>query len=285
MKIGVLAESFNLPREDALVKAAALGLDGVQMHVAIGEDPVMNMTEADLAGLRQKCQSLGLEISATCGDLGGYGFERAEDHARLLPQMRRVLDVTQALGSRVVTTHIGVIPSDRQAPRYEVMRSALAAIGHDAETRGLALAIETGPEPSRVLRQFIEDTGSPAVRVNLDPANLLMVLNEDPVEAVNILGPYLIHTHAKDGLHHRACDPLKVYHAFAEGGFDQLQKESGMLFEETPLGQGGVDWPAYLAALRKVGFDGYLTIERETGPDPSADIAAALSFLRQHLSP
>lgn len=283
MKIGTLVESLKLPIEKGLEKAADLGLDGVQLHVAAGERPLFEMTDGEIAFLREKCRGLNLEISAICGDLGGYGFERAVDNVVRIPQMRRVVDVTEAFGCRIITTHIGVIPSDRNDPQYAVMRAALAEVGAYAQSRGVCLAIETGPEPSRVLRQFIEDTESDAVKVNLDPANMVMVLNEDPVEAVAILGPFIIHTHAKDGVHLRRCDPQKVYHAFAEGGFEKLLEETGQLFEETPLGQGQVDWPAYLAALRGVGFDGYLTIERETGADPEADIAAAVTFLRQTL--
>lgn len=283
MKIGVLADSLKRFHGDGLEKAASLGLDGVQLHVATGDRPIFKMTHDEIVRLRKKCQGLGLEISAICGDLGGFGFERAADNIERIPQMRRVVDVTEALGCQIITTHIGVIPSDRDAPSYEVMRAALAEIGDYALSRGIFLAIETGPEPARVLRQFIEVTGSGAVKVNLDPANLIMVLNEDPVESAAVLGSQTVHTHAKDGVHYRRCDPQKVYHAFAEGGFDRLLEETGQLFEETPLGQGQVDWPAYLAALRGAGFDGYLTIERETGDDPAADIAAAADFLRKQI--
>lgn len=284
MKIGALVDSLKLPLEEGIERAATLGLDGIQMHVAVGECPVWERTDEEIVRLREKCRSLGLEISATCGDLGGHGFERREENATRIPQMRRVVDVTDALGCKVVTTHIGVIPSDRDCPQYEVMRAALAEIGDYAGGKGLCLAIETGPEPARILRRFIEDTGSDAVKVNLDPANMIMVLNEDPAESAALLGPYIVHTHAKDGVHYRKCDPMKVYHAFAEGGFDKLLEETGQLFEETPLGQGQVKWPAYLAALRGAGFDGFLTIERETGGNPAADIAAAVSFLRQALA-
>ena len=40
---------------------------------------------------------------------------------------------------------------------------------------------------------------------------------------------------------------------------------------------------AYLQALRQVGYDGFLTIEREVGADPQGDIAAAIAFLQSKL--
>ena len=73
-------------------------------------------------------------------------------------------------------------------------------------------------------------------------------------------------------------NPEDVYHAFAIGGVDALNACKG--FKEVPLGEGEVDWDAYLAALRDIGYDGFLTIERETGADPEADIVMAVDFLR-----
>ena len=51
-------------------------------------------------------------------------------------------------------------------------------------------------------------------------------------------------------------------------------------YKEVPLGEGSVDFPAYLKALEDIGYKGFLTIERECGPDPAADIKLAADFLR-----
>ena len=54
-------------------------------------------------------------------------------------------------------------------------------------------------------------------------------------------------------------------------------------FEEVPLGQGGVPYAKYLAALEEIGYKGFLTIEREVGGNPYADIELAVNFLKQHM--
>jgi sugar phosphate isomerase/epimerase len=46
-----------------------------------------------------------------------------------------------------------------------------------------------------------------------------------------------------------------------------------------PLGQGGVPYPEYLAALKSIGYEGFLTIEREAGDTPADDIKLAYDFL------
>ena len=108
--------------------------------------------------------------------------------------------------------------------------------------------------------------------------------NCDAAEAVRILGPYIVHTHAKDGIHLRDCDPARVYNAFAEGGFGRLVAETGELFREVELGKGQVQWHPYLVALKECGFDGFLTIEREVGSNPDGDISNAIHFLRRELN-
>lgn len=63
--------------------------------------------------------------------------------------------------------------------------------------------------------------------------------------------------------------------------------ESDMLgdssFIELPLGQGDVDFPQLPQGLGDLGFQGFLTIEREVGDDPAADIALAVKFLQEHI--
>ena len=56
--------------------------------------------------------------------------------------------------------------------------------------------------------------------------------------------------------------------------------KNGAPFIELPLGYGNVNWNAYLRALQDVGYKGFLTIERECGENPAADITLAANFLR-----
>jgi len=150
-----------------------------------------------------------------------------------------------------------------------------------AKSKGITMAIETGPEKAATLLAFLQDTKG-GIGVNLDPANFTMVTNQDAVEAVYMLKDYIVHTHAKDCiLLDPNLDPASVYHAFAIGGVDALNASKG--FKEVPLGEGQVDWPNYLKALKDIGYDGFLTIERECGENPKADIFKAVDFLRNLL--
>lgn len=281
MKIGVIIETFRLPLEQSLDLAAGYGIDGVQIYAR--NQRLTDRTPGELRDFAKLFSSRGLEIAAVCGDLGGHGFRSLADNGARIAETFRILEAMRELNCRVLTTHIGTVPRDTASAVYTEMAAALRRVGEFAAKLDMALAIETGPETAAALAEFLRCVGSPGIRVNFDPANLKMVQNADVVEAVAILGPDIVHTHAKDGVHYRDCDPERVYDAFARGGFEQLVAETGRLFAETPLGEGDVDFPRYLAALRKVGYDGYLTIEREVGGNPAADIRKAVEFLRNQL--
>ncbi len=282
MKLGIITDCLKCESlDEALAAAAALGIQGVQIYATSGVFSPDVLSEEQIKHYRQVLAALGLEVSALCGDMGGYGFERAEDNPERIEKTKKIIDLAVVFDTKVVTTHIGVIPADRTDPRYAIMLDALRKAGAYAHERGVTLAIETGPELAPTLKQFVEDAGE-GVGVNLDPANFVMVSGQDPVEAVYLLKDHIVHTHAKDGkkLHDRLT-PEDVYHAFAVGGVDALNACTG--FEELPIGTGSVAWDAYVGALREIGYNGYLTIEREAGIDPREDIQNAVSFLKQKI--
>ena len=280
MKIGVITDCFKKTHAEGIELASKLKLDGVQIYATTGEFSP-NLTQEEKDRYKTLLKEKDLEVSALCGDMGGYGFEREEDNAERIEKTKAIVDLAVEFGTKVVTTHIGVIPEDKTNPRYGVMNKALTEGGLYAKEKGVTLAIETGPEKAKTLLAFLEDTKG-GVGVNLDPANFTMVTGQDAVEAVYLLKDYIVHTHAKDGVMlDKNQDPTEVYHAFAVGGVDALNACEG--FKELPLGEGQVDWKNYLKALKEIGYDGYLTIERECGENPEQDIEKAVAFLRKNL--
>lgn len=272
MKIGVITDCFQLPLEESLELARSLGFDGVQIYATTGEFSPQTLTAERKATIKALLSKHKLEISALCGDMGGYGFQIEQDNPERIEKTKAIIDLAEEFGVSVITTHIGVIPASRSHPRYQTMLKAMQQCGSYAHTKGITLAIETGPENADTLLQFVQDAGA-GVGVNLDPANFVMVTGQDPAEAVAKLGSYIVHTHVKDGIMLKKTDPEIIYDHFAQGGIEALNVAD--YFIETPLGEGHVDFPKYIAALKEAGFDGYLTIERETGQDPAADIKLA----------
>ena len=278
--IGVIIDSFRLPIKDAVKKAAEVGAQGIQVYSTRGEMAPENLDAAARAEFKKLVEGNGLVISALCGDLGGGGFSFADRNPEKIEKSKRILDLAKELGTNVVTTHIGVVPEDKNHDRYKVMQEACYELSRYADEIGAHFAIETGPETSAVLKDFLDSLGSTGVGVNLDPANLVMVTGDDPVGAVYNLQKYIVHTHAKDGVQNFVEDPEIVY-GLKKRPVDVIV--TGDSFDEVPLGEGSVPWAGYLKALDDIGYRGFLTIEREVGDNPAEDIRKAVKFLEDRI--
>lgn len=281
MKIGVMVDSLRMPVRQGIRKAKELGAAGIQVYAVAGEMSPEALTSADRRELADLIRSEGLALAAICGDLGGHGFQREADNPSRIERSKRIMELAKELGTDVVTTHIGVIPGNESDRTYGVLYEACSRLGEFADAMRASFAIETGPEPAARLARFVRQLPCRGVRVNFDPANLAMVIGENPAEAVREVGDLIVHTHAKDGIMLKRCDPVELYRTFAEGGGDVRPEDC---IREVPLGEGAVDFPRYLASLRSVGYDGFLTIEREVGEQPEEDIRRAIVFLRLMLA-
>lgn len=277
MKIGAIAESFNKPFKEAIESIAALELDGVQMY-ADTETVYAKMTAKEIKEVKKIIDGAGIKVSALCGDFGCdmyYTRDRAQ-----IDKEKRIMEIAKELGTDIVTTHIGVVPEDFACKQYESMHEVCRELAEFADTMGGHFAVETGPERAELLKKFLDNLGSRGVAVNLDPANLVMCAGDDPVKAVYTLKEYIVHTHAKDGKQLKKVDTRTLY---CPQYYGLEQGDWGSIIE-MPLGQGNVNWANYLKALKEIGYNGYLTIERECGENPAADIELAANFLREKLS-
>lgn len=273
--IGVMLESFHKPAAEAMDIAQSLGVQGLQVYATPSALENKGITTpAAQKEFFKMVKDHGLVISALCGDLG-HGFGNAELNPDLVEKSKRILDLAMTFETNIVTTHIGVVPSSPDHPRYKIMQDACGELAAYADTLGAHFAIETGPETSLTLKGFLDSLHSTGVGVNLDPANLVMVTGDDPVQAVHNLKDYIVHTHAKDGRKLEDRDPEIIY-GLRPG--DPLVTNPA--FIELALGDGDVPFPAYLKALDEIGYKGFLTIEREVGENPTADIEKAVNFLR-----
>lgn len=284
--IGVMLDSFKLDTKTAIQKAALLGAKGLQMYATSGEYSPEYLTSNKRKELLAMVKANGLLFSALCGDLG-QGFGNKDKNPELIEKSKRIMDLAKDLETNVITTHIGVIPKDKNHERYKIMQEACYTLSRFADTLDGHFAIETGPEIAITLKEFLDALHSKGVAVNLDPANFVMVTGDDPVKAVYTLKDYIVHTHAKDGRRLLVKDPEIIY-GITEEETTIAASQSNFMFANTnqpfielPLGEGDVDFTEYLKALDDIGYKGFLTIEREVGENPEEDIKNAVIFLNK----
>jgi sugar phosphate isomerase/epimerase len=223
--------------------------------------------------LRQALDQFGIE--ATCAVAIGpkpevYDFYKGPTTIGLVPReyrkarIARIKDVSEfakLAGLSAVQTHCGFIPEDPNDPLYGEAVEAIRTVARHCRDNGQRFRCETGQETPITLLRAIRDVRLDNVGVNFDGANLVLYGKANPVEALDVLGPYIEGVHAKDGVY--PTDPKK-------------------LGEEVPIGQGKVDFPALIAKLKKLGYRNPLTIEREIrGEKQTADVLAAKAYLEK----
>ncbi len=214
----------------------------------------------------------GLEVSATCIGFTGEdystiqriaatgGFVPDELFEERFEQTVRTADLTARLGVKMLATHVGFVPHDRNDPKYKVMVERLRRITDALDRRGVTLLMETGQEKADALVRFIDDVGRSNIRVNFDCANMVLYGAGDPVEAVGILGDRIAHVHMKDATW--SSQPGKTWG------------------QEVPLGDGDANIPQVVSKLRAMGYSGPLVIEREGGTNRLGDIRDGAELLR-----
>jgi sugar phosphate isomerase/epimerase len=188
---------------------------------------------------------------------GGFGDPATRPER--LERFAWALERTRALGLSDLMLHAGFIPVVGSPARTSFL-DTLARVGDLAAAKGVTVAFETGQETADLLRRTLDDLRCANLKVNFDPANMLLYDQGDPLRAVEVLGPDIRSVHVKDA--NRPATP-------------------GAWGEEVPLGQGQVNIPQFIRTLKRVGYRGPLCIEREVGEQDQrfADIAAGARYL------
>lgn len=174
-----------------------------------------------------------------------------------------ISDFAADLGVGSIACHIGFVPEDHKHPDYIAVREMVRRVCDHASKHLQTFALETGQEPAATLLAFLKDVDRPNLRINFDPANMILYGTGDPIEALKVLAPHVVSVHCKDG--------------------DWPPKDKpGALGTERPLGKGSVGIDRFIAALKNAGYRGALNIEREAENQEEriADIRAAIPYLK-----
>jgi sugar phosphate isomerase/epimerase len=179
-----------------------------------------------------------------------------------LAYARRCIDFSTAIGTKIVTLHMGFLPKDPEDPVYGEMLEAVRDLAAYAAPKGVTLSLETGQETGEELARFLDTISVARVGVNFDTANLVLYGMDSPLRALERLLARVTSLHVKDGF--PPDDPR-------------------LLGREVPLGEGRAQVKECLRMLDAAGFRGPLIIEHYVwsgrGTDPLAELARARDFI------
>jgi sugar phosphate isomerase/epimerase len=265
LRLGLIIDIGKDP-DAALAKVHELGLPTAQVFVDEFDSNLVNRLGESL----QKYQ-----IEATSVVVGGPGREvwdfyqgpltiglapKATRAARIA-QIKKASDFAKQCGIPAVQTHCGFIPENPNDAVYKEIIGALREVVSYCKRNGQNFRYETGQETPITLVRAIGDVGLENQGVNFDLANLILYGKANPVDAIEILGPYVQGIHAKDGM------------------WPTNPKQLG---EEVPIGKGKVDFPRIIERLKQMKYRGAVTIEREiSGPQQLEDVRAEKTYLEK----
>lgn len=275
MKIAIIPTTGGEDPFKGMEIAVKWGVDGVHIPAYGGKLNLVEKTRDERVKIKEQIQSYGLEVSALIGWGGDVDLGEEENLRRNIEWGKKLNETAVDVANGLWMAHVGIMPEDESDPKWARFVASLKELSQHGEEIGATLALETGPEPPVVVRKMIETINSSALRVNFDPANLLLwppmiakrhgvpfdfesaMETFDPVKGLKVLIPYVVHAHAKD-----SC-------LYADG------KAS-----EVPLGTGMTNWQALHEIFKENNYQGYYAIEREVGEDAMNDVKKAVDFLR-----
>ena len=263
LRLGLIVAVGNDP-DAAMAKLRDLGLPTAQIYV--------DEFHPGLEGRLTKALDAN-HIEATSVVVGGPGKEvwdfyggpltigvvPRETRAARVAHIKKASDFAKLCGIPAVQTHCGFIPENPNDPLYKETVETIRDVAEYCKRNDQNLRYETGQETPITLVRTIQDVGTDNQGVNFDVANLILYGKANPVDAIELLGPYVQGIHAKDGLW--PTDPKR-------------------LGEEVPIGKGRVDFPLITSRLKEMDYRGAITIEREiSGPQQMEDVRAAKTYL------
>jgi sugar phosphate isomerase/epimerase len=268
MEIGLVVWAEGTA-EETLKQVTDFRLDVIQLGVpptlncvTAGSDWKSVLSASPVVVTSAVCSYAGEDYSDLASVHESVGFTRKRYRAERIARTKEVSVFAKELGVGAVSCHIGFIPADRSEPLYselvaltQELCAALAANKQD-------FVLETGQESAEVLLGFLFDVSRDNLKVNFDPANMILYGSGDPLKALTLLRDHVLSVHCKDGR-----SPIA----------------SGMLGKECALGDGEVDFPGFVRLLKQINYSGALTIEREESDRAQriADIRTAISRLKQ----
>jgi sugar phosphate isomerase/epimerase len=267
--IGVFA-SIDAGLGVKLEVASELRIPTIQLHAPHRSSRTPDQAEKFIARLEE----FDIQLTAVFGGFDGesyadiptvertVGLVPVETRAARLQEMREISDFARLLGCEVIALHLGFVPHDVNAASYQEVIEVTRQLCDHATQNDQAVHLETGQETADGLLTFLTNVQRNNLFINFDPANMILYGTGEPIEALKKVGKYVRSVHCKDAT---------------------WSDQPGVTWgREVALGQGQVNFEAYLTALRDIGYRGPLTIEREIPQEPErqkAEIGGAAKLL------
>jgi len=235
MKIGITQIVLGeMSLEDTLALCAEAGYEAVELVFTEDKDLNVDLSDAELVSVRERCSAAGVEISsviANYADRGNLLSRNAAEREKCIRCLRRSLEIAGVVGADGILLHPGQLPCEGTYDEaWNDLRDALREAASLAAENRVRIGLENVWNrfllSPREAREFIDEVGDPWVGIYLDTAN--MMAYGYPEHWIRALGQRIKKVHFKDF--------VRRDHRFVN------------------LLEGDTDWPLVIAELRRIGY-------------------------------
>ncbi len=279
MKIAFSTNAYlKYPFDEAAARIAGHGYAGLELLADVPHAWPAGLLDVQKRGLLAAMERTGLAFSNVnafmMNAVNDYRqpywypsfIEPDESYRRVrIDHTRRALSLCAELGAPHITTEPGgpLAPGQSRQEAIDLFVEVLKPLAEHAEKLGVLLLIE--PEPGLLLEttdqylEVAEKVDAPSIGLNFDVGHAYCV-QEDLPRAIEKLAPQIRHYHFED------IAATRVHHHLVPGA-------------------GAIDFGEVVSAIRRTGYDGWLTVELYPYLDnPDAAARTAREVLRPLIS-
>ncbi len=264
---------LRYPFPEAAARISALGYQGLELLADVPHAWPAGLLDVQKRAIIQAMEQTGLSFS----NINAFMMNAINDHRQpywypsfiepepnyrrvRIDHTRRALSLCAELGAPHITTEPGgpLAPGQSRQEAIDLFVEVLKPLAEHAEKVGVLLLIE--PEPGLLLEttdqylEVAERLDAPSVGLNFDVGHAYCV-SEDLPRAIAKLAPHIRHYHVED------IAASRVHHHLVPG-------------------TGAIDFAAVVQAIRRTGYDGWLTVELYPFlDDPDAAARGAMEVL------
>jgi sugar phosphate isomerase/epimerase len=248
---------WNVPLPELLNDAAQLHLEGLQIDVR-DELPPTALSDSGRRDFLHRLRERDLQVASTWVPLR-HPLYATYELERRVAFLREAMTFTAQLKSSILCLRCGKIPAELEKGDGQTLREILSDLAAHGNHVGVTLALTPTVETAAELLPILNAITTGPLGIDFDPAHCALV-GESTIESLRTLHAHVVHVQLRDGVRH-----------LAGGG------------EETPVGEGIIDWAELLALLGEMDYRGWLTAIRTQGTDKPYDIARGLKHVRKIL--
>ena len=284
MKISVSSYSFSqyiragkLTQLECVAKAKEMGFDAIEFTDITGES--LDEQKEMAKKIKDEADRVGIDINAYTIGANLY-HESEEDSEKEVARLCGQLEVAKILGAKVMRHDVCyTLGKTGNARSFELMLPTIAKNARKVTEYAETLGIRTCTENHGFIAQDSDRVEKLFNTVNHDNYGLLvdvgnfLCVDEDPIHAVSRVAPYAVHAHVKDFIY---------FDEAVEGR--TIMTRGANYIAGAVIGEGVVPVRQCLKILKRVNYDGYVSVEYEGKEDCIAGIERGLANLKRFIS-